>query len=120
MAYPLKCKSGERPSNNRSGSSSGCTTFGPRPFLSAHDPVEVPAVGDTLQPVLTSVFERQPGARDEILDGLRSEHLRRASEATDPRADVYRQAPDFPIDPLDLAGVQTRSDLNSQGASRPQ
>lgn len=38
---------------------------------SAHDPEEVPAVGDAFQLVLAGVLERQPRAGDEILDRLR-------------------------------------------------
>ena len=39
--------------------------------------VQAPLAGGCLELMLAAVFEGQPGARDQILDGARDEHLRR-------------------------------------------
>ena len=43
--------------------------------LSAQYPIEPPAVGDALELVFAGVLEGEPGAGNQILHGLRDEHL---------------------------------------------
>jgi hypothetical protein len=56
-----------------------------------HNPVQVPAVGDTFQLVLAGVLGDQAGARGEILHRGRDEHLRRTGESCH-RAATERRA----------------------------
>jgi hypothetical protein len=47
--------------------------------LSLHHTVEAPAIGNALQFPFADVIERETRARDEVLDCLRDQHLRRSS-----------------------------------------
>ena len=71
-------------------------------------------VGNTLQLVLASIVEGEPGARDEILHGLRYQDLGRRRKARHPRADVHGDAADLAVDLLDLSGMDPRADFESE------
>jgi hypothetical protein len=51
-------------------------------------PIETPFVGDTFQLVLPGLLEHETGASDEVLHGLRNQHLGRSREGSNPSADV--------------------------------
>ena len=64
--------------------------------------------------MLAPIFERDLGACNEILDGVRSEHLARRSDGGDARSDDDGEATRLTVDDLALAGVQARSDVESE------
>src|SRR5438477_4237938 len=61
-----------------------------------------------------AVVEGEPGAGDEILDGLRDEHLARPGERGDPCPGVDGDAADLRPVELTFAGVDTGADLDAQ------
>ena len=69
----------------------------------------LPLAGDALELLGAAVRKRDTRADDEVLDGARDEHLVRAGERADPRADVDGHAADVVADELALAGVQAGS-----------
>ena len=58
--------------------------------LSAHDPVEVPAVGDALKLVLARVLEREARSCCQVLHGLSRQNLRRTGHRCDTGPDDNR------------------------------
>ena len=61
---------------------------------SSHHPVEVPAVGDTLELMLACILEGESASRDQILHGLGHGDLAGASQGADSSADVDGDATD--------------------------
>src|SRR5207247_4807933 len=77
----------------------------------AHHSIQAPTVGDALQHVFAPSLELEPAAGDEILDGLRDEHLGWAGLGGYSCADRYREASDLRVDHLALTGVDAGPDL---------
>jgi hypothetical protein len=64
--------------------------------------------------VLATVLERQPGARDEVLDGARHEHLPGLRVPGDARADVDREPGELLPDALALSRVDPGPDREAE------
>jgi hypothetical protein len=65
----------------------------------------MPPIGDTLEFVVTGVFELEPGARGEVFEGGADQNLAGACERADPGADVDREATDAVTGGLVLTGL---------------
>src|SRR6266545_5142480 len=79
-----------------------------------YDCVKPPSAGDTLELVLAAIVEGEAGARHEILDGLRYEYLGGPGVSCHARPDCHAEAADLAVDQLALAGVRSRSYLDTQ------
>ena len=82
--------------------------------LSAHHPVEVPAAGDALNSLSPGVFEGQARTCNEVLHHLGHQYVRRACEGRDPSACMHRDAAHVVAVELDLAGMHTTANLDSE------
>ena len=67
--------------------------------------VKLPIVGHALENVCAEIFERDAGARYNILDGTRDEDVVGASKTRYTRCDVHCDAPDVVPRDFDLASV---------------
>src|SRR5215218_3034426 len=75
------------------------------------DSVQPPFAGNALQLVYSALLELDARARDEVLDGLRDQHLPRPRQRSDARARVDREAAHLVAVELAFAGVDARADL---------
>src|ERR687887_2582337 len=78
----------------------------------------MPAPRNTLQLVLSALFEREPGSGDEVLDRSGHPHLAPAGERLYPRGDVDGDPGHVVPSGLDLAHVDPRADLDAELAHR--
>src|SRR6185436_8716615 len=85
-----------------------------RPTSSLLRRPQAPGPGHALERVLAAVGEADPGADDEVLDGVGDEHLARRRERADARADVDREAADVLADRLALARVEAGAQLDAE------
>jgi len=76
--------------------------------------VQVPAVGDSLEFVLTSVLEGQAAARGEISDRGGHKDLGSLSAPGHSGRNVYCDAAQARVPHMDLARVQTSADLQPE------
>jgi hypothetical protein len=93
------------------------------------DRIEPPGARDTLERPLAAVVEVEPGADDEVDDGLGDQHLAGLGQRGDARDDVHRQAAEILASHLALAGVHPGAHPQpqlgglvhdgSRGANRP-
>src|SRR5439155_23692783 len=79
---------------------------------------EVPFARDALQLVGATVLEVESGPGHKITDRTRREHLPGPGLILHPRADHGGDAAELPGDPLALAGVEPRADLDPQRTDR--
>src|SRR5262249_51138591 len=82
------------------------------------DSIEPPAPGTALELVLAALLDLDAGARHEIPDGARDQHLSRPGVRRHARADVHSDAGDGVAAHLALARVQPGTDLEAQGPHR--
>src|SRR5581483_3118722 len=75
---------------------------------------DLPLAGNALERPATARAETEPGAGDEILHRARNQHLARAGERRNPRADVHRDAADIVIHDLAFAGVKPGADIDAE------
>src|SRR5262245_6964947 len=80
--------------------------------------VEMPSAGNALQLVLASIVELEPRTGDEILHRARHEDLVGLGERGDTLADVHRHASDVVAAKLELARVQSHTDVDPEAAGR--
>jgi hypothetical protein len=73
------------------------------------------ATRHTFEMTVSSVCELDPRSHDQVGDGARHEHLARPCGAPDPRPDVNGKAAGAFVGKLDLAGMETGSDLQPNG-----
>lgn len=78
----------------------------------------MPSVGDPFQLVFASLLEDEAAACNEVLHRLRHEHLRGTGEGTHPGTDHDAQTRDVIALERDLARVQSRPDLDTEGTDR--
>ena len=89
-----------------------------------HDDVDrpqqmgVPEPLDALEVVLACIVEHGARTRDELLDGARHHHLRRAGERGHPGADVNCDPAERAVDLLDLTGVDTAANVEADVLDR--
>jgi hypothetical protein len=81
-------------------------------------PVQVPAVGDALERVLTPVLEGQARSRGEVLHRRADPDLAGPGLGANPCPQVDGDAGDPVLGALDLAGVETGPDLDAEGPRR--
>src|ERR1700686_1655964 len=74
----------------------------------------MPGSLDALQLVATSIVESQSRPRDQVLDSLRGEDLRRLSESGDAGGEVHGDPGGLFACRADLAGVDAGANLDSQ------
>src|SRR5262245_3491137 len=82
--------------------------------LAPRDRVHVPLAGHAFELVPSTVLEGDPGPGDEVLHGLRHEHLVRARKARDASAGVDGEPGDLAADELAFARVHTGPDLEPE------
>ena len=87
--------------------------------MSAHHPVQAPAVGDALQLVLAGVLEDEPAPGGQVLHGRETSTSDGPGQRRDASADVDRDAGDVVADQLDLAGVAARRGSRRRGDGPP-
>ena len=78
------------------------------------DSIEMPAIGDSLELVLTGILERETAAGREVFYGGARQYLRGARDGPDTRPDHDGDAARFPVDRLDLSGVDPSAHLDPQ------
>ena len=81
--------------------------------VSAARRVQRPAVGDTLQLVLSTLLERDPGPGHEITNGAGHEHLSGSCESADARGDVHCDSGDPGLALRHLSSVQPASNVEA-------
>src|SRR5438876_3608183 len=64
--------------------------------------------------MLASIVKRDTGARDEVLYGSRNDHVARTCSIHDARREMNGNSENFRVGPLDLAGMQTGTDLDAE------
>src|SRR5207344_1876632 len=79
-----------------------------------HHSVEAPTIWHTLQFVLPTVLEGESGPGDQVLRRIRDEHLARSCQGRHAGTDVDGDPPDGVALELDLTGVQSDADLESE------
>ena len=78
----------------------------------------MPSAGDALELVFAAVVELKTRTRDEILHGARCEDLARLGVRRDALGDVYGDPSNIVAADLDLAGVQSNPDVDSEPPGR--
>ena len=82
------------------------------------DREQAPFAGDAGKRPAPAVGELEPGAGDEVADGLRHEHLAGRGLSGDAGGDLHREAADAVPLELDLAGVHPGADADAERPER--
>ena len=77
-------------------------------------PQETPVAGYALQVLSSPILERQPGACDEVSHRRRDKHFAGFCQRGDSRSDVYGNSAKLVAHDFALAGMEARSDLESE------
>ena len=84
----------------------------------ACDAEQTPLTGNALELCRSTILELQTRARNEVAYGAGHEDLAGLRTCGDARADVHGDARNLPVRHLDLARVQSRSDLETKWPDR--
>jgi hypothetical protein len=80
--------------------------------LAINDRIETPQSRNALELAFAAVGELEPRAGDRSFTVLETSTSPGRASSASTSAEVHRDALDFPVDDLALAGVQTRSDFD--------